>query len=132
MMRCSCAQFAVVYDIDANAKFFPKGHRRMAGSAVAEQPSQIGIVKLVDVLSMSFALGHDDVLANMRSGFTCSKCLCLEPDLRKLRRCDGVFPSNAGLGYPAGGDGLQFACNRGLLCDECAKDLSLRAKYWPG
>jgi len=102
----------------------------MAWNAVTEQPSQIGIVKLVDILSMSFALGHDDVLCNMRSGFSCSECRRFEADLTKLRRCDGVFPSNAGLGYPAGGDGRQFACNRGLICDECAKDLPQRSKYW--
>ena len=39
MMRCSSVQFAIVYDIDANAKYIPKGDRRLAWNAVAEQPS---------------------------------------------------------------------------------------------
>jgi hypothetical protein len=123
---CFFVQNAVLYHIDEDAAYVPaEGYHHGTN-----RPSRIGHVKTEDLLSTSFLLDHDDVKCNTRANDSCSECRCLETDKSKLRRCDGVYPFNAGINYPENGEGRQFACHRGVLCDSCAELVDPEATYW--
>ncbi len=95
-------------------------------------PSHSAAIHLCDLYGTGFTLPHVDVIANMPRGFSCDTCSekC-EPHL--LRRCDGVFPVNAGITFPENAEGRHFACHRGNLCHGCEMRYNAAhktEKYW--
>ena len=123
-----------MYNIDNNRRFVPTPpvSERGAGAlgpSSTQTPTRTARVYLCDLLGTGFALPHNDVKANMGDRSRCDTCGIKNPP-HAMRVCDGQHPSNVGQTIPENGHGLQFACNRGAICDTCALELDEESKYW--
>jgi len=95
--------------------------------------SCLATIKVVDLFGTSFSLNHEDVLRNMRLNPGCEFCGRIEyaPGCEP-RLCDFSYPSVIGMNYPPEhSDGRIFACNRGVICEDCEKEhLDPKKKYY--
>jgi len=92
-------------------------------SDMLKADSSIATIKVIDLFGTSFSLNHEDVLRNMRLNPGCEFCGRLEyAHGCEPRVCDFSYPSVIGMNYPPEhSEGRIFACNRGVICEDCEK-----------